>query len=354
MTEIPAGPEEITLAWLQTIFPHGDTIIGCDHEMLSEGLTSWMIRIHLNTRESTMPSTVVVKIIKPTMPDYIFRVHGIAETQFYRQMTTQRLGILIPHCYFAACHPDQRRLVLVLEDLSAYQTGHVSEDSTPSPLLDAILGDLARLHVHSSRNTWNGLEWLEVTTGTLLMQTQTYDNRLPVLQQRLRDAWLHAFIDRYPSWQAFGRARSDQFRTGPGVSLIHGDVQLGNLFWDAAYRVRGWVDWAWVSRMKGAYDLALFFGLTMPTTVRQNHERTWLETYWADVQRLGGLAGYSWDHLLDDYRLALFYGGVRWLIALPMMVNWDHQADWATRVVNQVHSSWDDWEIEALLAGAND
>jgi aminoglycoside phosphotransferase (APT) family kinase protein len=93
--------------------------------------------------------------------------------------------------------------------------------------------------------------------------------------------------------------------SGP-PTLVHGDAHLGNLFVDEAAGGRpGFFDWAMVWRAGGLRDVAYVLGNSIPTEVRRDGERAWIQRY---VDRLAA-SGVTLDadDAWEQYRVLVAY-----------------------------------------------
>jgi Ser/Thr protein kinase RdoA (MazF antagonist) len=96
------------------------------------------------------------------------------------------------------------------------------------------------------------------------------------------------------------------------ATIIHGDYRLDNLFFDAAGAVAV-IDWQFVSRCRGIYDVAYFIGLDLEPAARRAHEQALLAQYVATLAA-HGVAGYSLETARVDYRRALLLAFAVFLI----------------------------------------
>ena len=96
-----------------------------------------------------------------------------------------------------------------------------------------------------------------------------------------------------------------QLETRP-ETVVHADFRLDNLFFGgdgAEYRLAV-IDWQAPNRSNGAYDLAYFVSGSMPPDRRRACEARLIQRY-HDVLLEGGVRGYPFEELLEDYRRSL-------------------------------------------------
>jgi aminoglycoside phosphotransferase (APT) family kinase protein len=233
---------------------------------------------------------------------------GTAEARFYRDVATD-VPVRVPtvHC---ARLDDGGRYVMLLEDLEA--TGCRFPSPSDDDLVDtmtAIVDGLARLHVQY----WGDARLED--GGDLAWVRDGY---------RVAFGSGAQFVEK--ALGAFGDQMSQDFRrlaeitierpaevagllaSGP-PTLIHGDPHLGNLFVDPGRsgrdRVAGFFDWGMVWRATGMRDVAYVLGNSVPTEVRREHERDWVQQY-VDLLAAHEIA-LSFDDAWRQYRLLVIY-----------------------------------------------
>jgi hypothetical protein len=100
---------------------------------------------------------------------------------------------------------------------------------------------------------------------------------------------------------------ADLLASGP-PTLIHGDPHLGNLFVDPNLEGGanvGFFDWGMVWRATGMRDVAYVLGNSVPTEVRREHERDWVQQY-VDRLAVDDIA-LPFDDAWRQYRLLVVY-----------------------------------------------
>ncbi len=89
------------------------------------------------------------------------------------------------------------------------------------------------------------------------------------------------------------------------TTIAHTDFRLDNFFFDHADGSPVTIiDWQLSVRNVGAIDVGYFLGESLSIEDRRAHERDLLERY-HDGLVAGGVTGYSFDDLYDDYRMSL-------------------------------------------------
>jgi hypothetical protein len=93
--------------------------------------------------------------------------------------------------------------------------------------------------------------------------------------------------------------------SGPPRTLIHNDVQGGNLLVaEDGEQSLAILDWQLTTPARPGPDLAGFLVGHLETTERRRHENRLLEMYYS-VLIQHGITGYSFEQCWDDYRTAL-------------------------------------------------
>jgi len=300
--------------------------------------------------DSEAPPTIVAKSpsAAPEIRDYAVR-DGMyrRETMFYRELATES-GIPVPDCYFADLDPDSGDFVLLLEDLAALEEGdEIGGCSLEQAAL--VVRSLARLHAR----WWTdervaGLDWLrgdgDTSSGPITLQTL------------YQDAWKRAtdtLADIYPPElfviaELFGPGLASvlQVATTGNQTLNHGDCHLGNLFFGDDNVV--FTDWQNVVVTSPALDIAYFIQGSLPVEMRRAHERELLVIYLSTL-RENGVAGYSYDQLIEDYRRGL----LRTLIPSVLSIaNLDMEAPESRELVQTIGARMigiADWDCGDLI-----
>jgi Phosphotransferase enzyme family len=216
----------------------------------SYGFASEIYRVF--PEDSDFPASVV---LKEWATDGIA---GTREISFYQEFGDDS-GIRIPKCYRASLDAENRRAVLILEDLAAFEQGDCLQ---PLDLERAsvLARSLARFHLRwwdheRLRNTawipsvsqvWRGTDW--------------FTSRRDLFLSRFQDRLLPACRPLFESIEAVERS-SNKLLSGLPETLLHGDLHLDNVMFEgSAHPVI--LDWARVCRGPAALDLCeLVFGM---------------------------------------------------------------------------------------------
>lgn len=216
-------------------------------------------------------------------------------------------------CYDAGYSPELRRYHVLMDDLSPT---HVVGTDRPVTLEHglALAEGLATLHAH-----WWGTERLASgrKSPPNALQIERYvgisrPGMEPIIdycKDELQPHWARAIrevFDRHPT------PMSRRTRDGNGFTLIHGDVNRTNIMvpreGDRPLYIidRQPYDWMLVTWL-ATYDLALPIVLWWDVETRRKHESRVLQHYHEYLARKG-IADYSMDQLVDDYRLSVMMG----------------------------------------------
>ena len=263
------------------------------------------------------PGRLFMKLVNTDMEDEFF---GASEVNYYTRDYVGVVDAPIPRCYDAAYSVEQQRYHILMDDLAPT---HV-EAYTKAPTLDyglALAEALATLHAH-----WWGAERLadggEPIPGAAAIQRFVdvarpgADHILAACAGQLAPHWpaaIRALFDWHPP------AMVTRTCVGAGFTLIHGDVNGGNVFVPVSgdrplYIVdRQPFDWS-LTTWLGVYDLTYAIVHRWEPALRRQWEQPILCHYLACLHARG-VADYSWEQLLADYRLCApmsVYVAVEW------------------------------------------
>ncbi|MDO9457618.1 phosphotransferase family protein [Nocardioides sp.] len=228
------------------------------------------------------------------------------EVRFYAEVAPT-VAIRVPDCLHAAYDDDTAQVVLLLEDLAAFEQGDQLAGCSPAAAHDAA-ANLAGLH---------GPRWCDPT----LLELDT----MKLNQQEDADLLAEFYgsaVDLYLSDAGVGLSAEDRATLAATVpvagdwllaradrfALVHGDYRLDNLM----FRRDGEpgcvaVDWQTTSLAPPVRDLGFLLGTGLTPALRREHERAVVATYHSSL--LGfGVADYELDECWLDYRVSMLQG----------------------------------------------
>jgi hypothetical protein len=233
---------------------------------------------------------------------------GTAEARFYRDVAME-VPVRSPtvHC---ARLDDEGRYVMLLEDLEATGCRFPSPgDDDLEATMTAIVDGLARLHVRywgdARLEDGGDLAWVRdgyrvaFGSGAMFVEKalEVFGDQMSPDFRRLAEITIERPAD------------VAALLAGGPPTLVHGDPHLGNLFVDPGAsghdHVAGFFDWGMVWRATGMRDVAYVLGNSVPTEVRREHERDWIQQY-VDLLAAHDVA-LSFDDAWRQYRLLVVY-----------------------------------------------
>jgi Ser/Thr protein kinase RdoA (MazF antagonist) len=134
--------------------------------------------------------------------------------------------------------------------------------------------------------------------------------------------------DMPPAYRRLGELYITQTRAiadlwaAPPHTLAHGDPHMGNLFVDGARA--GFFDWGMVMRKAGMWDVAYVICNSVPTEIRRENERAWIDRYRDELARAGVPldAATAWE----QYRLYAVYSWNSAVSTAAMGSRWQPEA----------------------------
>lgn len=352
MAAFPPDVRDITLQWLQSVFRHYGNVSDFRIEPIKEhtGSISLLTRVWLEYDEQTplsrdAPRSVVAKTPGTRQSSWGFQER---ETRFFQSPLVDPSVVPLPHCFFAQVDPDTKTGMLLLQDFKDYHVGSWAHGFSRPRLINAMQ-TYARMHANrwgkeqvADRKQEEDYEaqrvWLDEQLGYIADVTGASFARL--LSHKSREVFEMAERSK------FGE---QLFRNGP-ITLIHGDAQLGNLFFNDRDEVVAMIDWQ--SYMPGSciYDLSYFFCLTLPTEIRRELESECLVAYVDELLR-NGVTDYTLDRLHAEYPLGIFFIGLNGLFRLTgyMRQGDEGQAAWGREVVSRVEAAYADWNVWEVM-----
>jgi len=339
-------PEDVDAQWLTAVLRQARVlteaaVTSFTVEPVGTGqmADSFRFALALDRGEPGAPASVVGKF---TAADPTSRATALAmrtsevEVRFYQQVAPT-VRVPTPVCHHAAVDPATAEFALVMSDVSPCRQG---DQLTGCGVDDAATCLEAMAALHAPRwgdPSLRALEWLDRRSEESLAMGETV---LPML--------FSGFVDRYGgvlSAQALGVGEglmahlSSYLRDQPGPATVqHGDFRLDNLLFaggeasgaGGAGAVPGApavtvVDWQTAVLGPGLLDASYFLGAGLLVEDRRSHERALLREY-HDRLLSQGVAGYSWEDCLADYR-RYAYAGYLMAVGASMMVERTERGD---------------------------
>jgi hypothetical protein len=247
---VPASITDVRTPWLAAALGRDHpsaSLLGFDAQRIGAdfGFASEVHRLRL--AGSGLPPAVVIKLWQAQDAD------GLNEVRFYRDFAPG-IGAVLPRCHHAQADAAAGRGVLVLADLSHMVQGDCL-DLIARPRACRLAEALARLHVHHWHDH-NGQppEGLPVTPRVDRGDAWHAERRASFLQRfanEMHGAGLR-LLSRVESRVALARQR---LQAGPST-LLHRDLHLDNVLFDAHSDAPCLIDWASIGWGPPAIDLA--------------------------------------------------------------------------------------------------
>lgn len=263
------------------------------------------------------PVRLFLKIVHTDMDDEFF---GPSEVHYYTRDYAGIDGLPLVRCYHAAYNEEKSYYHLLLDDLSATHAGRLPK---PQPLEYglALAEGLAPMHAH-----WWGEKRL-TSGGEPIPTAETIERFVNVARPGVEHIIAHSKDHLEPHWPdamralfaAHPQAMIDRTKDGSGFTLIHGDINPGNLLiphegYDPIYIVdRQPFDWS-LTTWLGVYDLAYAIVHWWDIEARRAHEQPILRHYHEQLVK-NGIEDYTWEKLFEDYKLCAaisVYVAVEW------------------------------------------
>jgi thiamine kinase-like enzyme len=344
MTEVPpqATAERLTVLLRRAGVLGRGEVLDVAVETSRDTLISRITRLRLTyaRRDDAGPAHVFFKTSREGA-DATFREFGRKEAAFYEIVAVATPPGLLPRCYEAVAEPAAHWHVM-LEDLT--DTHEPLGEWPVPPSIErwhAVVAAHARFHAF-----WWDHERLGVSVGAFADDSGALERHLAAFPKDVA-----AFADRLGDRLSTERRRIyerliaaaprliGRYRSHKDMTIIHGDAHVWNalLRRDPTVSDVRLIDWdAW--RIDTATDdLAYMIAVHWFPDWRRRYERESLLRY-HDALVAGGVRGYSFDALWDDYRYS-----VLWQIATPM---WQ---------ANHGLGAWIWWNhLECIMAAVHD
>lgn len=309
--------EQVSSAWLTSVLNRSDALTrgAVTAFDMETGGGNWSASAQLTLHysedaEGDRPRQLFLKMVDADLDDEFF---GPSEVAYYTGDYAGVDNAPLLRCYDAHFSEEERRYHLLLDDVSE---SHVqAAEKAPTLSYGRALADgLAALHAH-----WWGAERLAEaeapihSAGHIRRFVEIAEpgagHIIEELAGELEPHWPALIRELYANHPAIMIRRTEEEN---GFTLIHGDVGSGNVLvprdGDRPLYVidRQPFDWS-LTTWLGVYDLAYAIVLDWEVETRRRLEIPVLRQYHACLSE-NGVDEYSWQQLLDDYRLCVAMG----------------------------------------------
>ncbi|MEX0782902.1 MAG: phosphotransferase [Dehalococcoidia bacterium] len=292
---IPATTADLSPEWFSAAL--GRQVISVALDRLG-GLSSLVHRARLTCEGHPGPPSVIVKLALPgATPAPGFD----REVRFYRELAP-RMDVAVPACLWSDADADTGQWMLVLEDFPAH-AARSDEAFATTEQMRAILTEIARVHA-----AWWGSPELE--RHAFLRTLPDFIARVEAQLERGVPLFLERFAGRLDAEErAVFELLPTRFRSAlepldqAPKTLVHHDLSLRNVLLGSEAASPGVVliDWGLPQRTAPVRDVSFLIGTSVPPDRRTQQEGDYLRLY-LDRLHEAGVVGYSFEHLVEDYR----------------------------------------------------
>jgi hypothetical protein len=308
---VPAGPSDITPAWLaDALSPRYPGVRVDAVEVLEvRQVTNTHAFLQVTYGDDNAPGAPERLFCKmlPLDPDrrtvLAASLMGPKEVFFYIRLAPH-LALRVPDVYVARHDRRDESFVLLMEDLGG--AGCRVSDGTWGITADSAataLEDLATLHVRfeDPRRRQAEVPWAPLAKDVPPYGMTPLRYGLDHHRDRLSDTFARAAEIYIADPVALNRV----WANGPGpATVVHGDTHIGNLFDDGGRT--GFLDWGVINVTTPLRDASYFITMAMQIDDRRTHERDLLRHYLEARVALGG-EPIGWDESWEAHRLHALY-----------------------------------------------
>lgn len=344
--DFPQRIDDVTSAWLSEVL--GAKVAAFTVTFLEGGNLSdaFKVRVSYLSPAAAAPASLVLKFphaLQASRDNAAAMGAYVKEVRFLRDIAPT-LAIRTPHIYglFADNSATAERFVIAMEDLTAHsRVFDQIEDSPTEGFVRKMVLEVADMHAAYWESPVLHEGWLSRADGLYRPAVAALCLQSPEHSASFRERWSQMFGEDtlgLPEWREVEQLHS--LLTGPRCAeiheaifatlssrprtLIHGDLRADNMFRtdpaagrDIATSTLTYIDWQAVGAGPPGTEFAEAWMHSLPADLRRRDVEFLREYHDRLVARQPAAAAYHFEHLLDDYALALCF----WWSALVTIGN---------------------------------
>jgi hypothetical protein len=309
--------DQVTSAWLTSMLSNSGALVhgAVASFNVSRGGGNWSTNALLNLQymdgsQGTLPQRLFLKMVNANMNGESF---DPSEVFYYTRDYIGVAGVPLVRCYAAAFSKELHRYHILMDDLS--ETHVTAAEKAPTREYGLALADgLAAMHAR----WWGAQKFSELGASMpTALQIQGFVGKSVAGAEQILHRFTHELEPHWPDAMRalfakhptaiIARTRNDR-----GFTLIHGDVGHHNVLVprhgdQPIYIIdRQPFDWS-LTTWLGVFDLVYAMILDWDVDTRRRLEMSVLKRYYDQLLQ-GGVNGYSWETLVEDYRLCAAMG----------------------------------------------
>jgi aminoglycoside phosphotransferase (APT) family kinase protein len=306
---IPDSKEDLTPEWFTSILgvTGNNQVESVDLLLLGEkdSVSGYVYRANLTYFHEIQdkPVSVIVKLPKPRgLRTQSLRSAYEREVKFY-QVFAPQIGVPVPKLIHSDYDGKYSDYVLVIEDFPDAVTASNQTGASPEQAY-SLLGYMAKLHAqYWSDNKLLECSFLNRVESSIKRFNDGFPERLPLFLSRFGEIIEPEELTVFKAFPKSFLKSVEPLLEAP-YTLIHNDFAIKNILIRVnAQEASTFVllDWAIVGRGPGVRDVSFFIETSIPPAMRSEYEEMFLRHYWRELCS-GGVSGYSFDRLMEDYR----------------------------------------------------
>jgi aminoglycoside phosphotransferase (APT) family kinase protein len=320
---IPNSPAELSVDWLNQALKSTGTIkqsniVSYTAEPMGTGMGfhGTLVRVTptYDTPEEGAPVTLISKHAATAPENHFialtFQFYA-REVNYYRSAAKQSL-LRCPMPYYADIDESGEKFVILMEDF-----GEASFDQIKGATAESVytaVKEIAKFHAQFAPMVQNDeMDWLQDAAE------QGYAEITAAIYAGSLEPALENFGEHFsPAMRELATTMSDkivqllQIRVAGGVTMIHGDYKLDNLFIGKLPEREGFpesglavVDWQMCSKAECVADLS-YHMCSLDIETRREVETKAIKDYY-ETLIAAGIKGYTFDTFMTQYRRALLF-----------------------------------------------